>query len=107
MAPDVRLRALHYGRECANGYLELLDHVLLVRKTGVFCFPPASLNTVLSLCASHPVLDLFVHIFPPHFLFPKSVLIPKPPFHWGPIILSIFGFPAHFFFISLISSLPS
>ncbi|KAK7796762.1 hypothetical protein U0070_015440 [Myodes glareolus] len=29
VAPDVRLRALHYGRECANGYLELLDHVLL------------------------------------------------------------------------------
>ncbi|XP_072463090.1 talin-1 isoform X2 [Notamacropus eugenii] len=29
VAPEVRLRALHYGRECANGYLELLDHVLL------------------------------------------------------------------------------
>ncbi|ELW70306.1 Talin-1 [Tupaia chinensis] len=29
VAPDVRLRALHYGRECANGYLELLDHVLV------------------------------------------------------------------------------
>uniref|UniRef100_A0A5F9CM20 Talin 1 n=1 Tax=Oryctolagus cuniculus TaxID=9986 RepID=A0A5F9CM20_RABIT len=29
VAPDVRLRALRYGRECANGYLELLDHVLL------------------------------------------------------------------------------
>ena len=29
VAPDVRLRALHFGRECANGYLELLDHVLL------------------------------------------------------------------------------
>ncbi|XP_049628847.1 talin-1 isoform X1 [Suncus etruscus] len=29
VAQDVRLRALHYGRECANGYLELLDHVLL------------------------------------------------------------------------------
>uniref|UniRef100_A0A452SRS1 Talin 1 n=1 Tax=Ursus americanus TaxID=9643 RepID=A0A452SRS1_URSAM len=29
VTPDVRLRALHYGRECANGYLELLDHVLL------------------------------------------------------------------------------
>lgn len=37
VAPDVRLRALHYGRECANGYLELLDHVLLVRKAGVVC----------------------------------------------------------------------
>lgn len=36
VAPDVRLRALHYGRECANGYLELLDHVLLVRE-GVAC----------------------------------------------------------------------
>lgn len=39
VAPDVRLRALHYGRECANGYLELLDHVLLVRKAGVVCSP--------------------------------------------------------------------
>ncbi|XP_005401061.1 PREDICTED: talin-1 isoform X2 [Chinchilla lanigera] len=29
VAPEVRLRALHFGRECANGYLELLDHVLL------------------------------------------------------------------------------
>ncbi|OWK01031.1 hypothetical protein Celaphus_00018421 [Cervus elaphus hippelaphus] len=29
VAPDVRLRALQFGRECANGYLELLDHVLL------------------------------------------------------------------------------
>lgn len=35
VAPDVRLRALHFGRECANGYLELLDHVLLVRRRGL------------------------------------------------------------------------
>uniref|UniRef100_A0A8C3IIQ6 Talin 1 n=1 Tax=Chrysemys picta bellii TaxID=8478 RepID=A0A8C3IIQ6_CHRPI len=27
---DVRLRALRYGKECANGYLELLEHVLVV-----------------------------------------------------------------------------
>ena len=32
VAPDVRLRALHFGQERANGYLELLDHVLLVRR---------------------------------------------------------------------------
>uniref|UniRef100_A0A674KCX0 Talin 1 n=1 Tax=Terrapene triunguis TaxID=2587831 RepID=A0A674KCX0_9SAUR len=27
---DVRLRALRYGKECANGYLELLEHVLVI-----------------------------------------------------------------------------
>lgn len=27
---DVRQRALRYGKECTNGYLELLEHVLLV-----------------------------------------------------------------------------
>lgn len=60
MTPDVRLRALHYGRECANGYLELLDHVLLVRKAGGLLLVPASQTTVLSPRASHPALDLFV-----------------------------------------------
>uniref|UniRef100_A0A8C3PDD7 Talin 1 n=1 Tax=Chrysemys picta bellii TaxID=8478 RepID=A0A8C3PDD7_CHRPI len=29
---DVRLRALRYGKECANGYLELLEHVLILQK---------------------------------------------------------------------------
>ncbi|XP_026721629.1 talin-1-like [Athene cunicularia] len=27
---DVRQRALRFGKECANGYLELLEHVLVV-----------------------------------------------------------------------------
>ena len=27
---DVRQRALHFGKECTDGYLELLEHVLVV-----------------------------------------------------------------------------
>lgn len=27
---DVRQRALRFGKECADGYLELLEHVLVV-----------------------------------------------------------------------------
>ncbi|XP_044876390.1 talin-1 isoform X1 [Mauremys mutica] len=30
VSADVRLRALRYGKECANGYLELLEHVLVI-----------------------------------------------------------------------------
>nr|XP_033793377.1 talin-1 isoform X1 [Geotrypetes seraphini] len=30
VSTDVRLRALRYGKECANGYLELLEHVLVI-----------------------------------------------------------------------------
>ena len=40
----MRLRALHFGRECANGYLELLDHVLLVRRRRLL-LTAASLHT--------------------------------------------------------------
>lgn len=56
VAPDVRLRALRYGRECANGYLELLDHVLLVRQE--LSAPHTSLPkyAVLFPHASDPVL---------------------------------------------------
>ncbi|KAM4707766.1 talin-1 isoform 1-T1 [Discoglossus pictus] len=28
--PDVRIRAMRYGKECATGYLQLLDHVLVI-----------------------------------------------------------------------------
>lgn len=30
VSADVRQRALRFGRECADGYLELLEHVLVV-----------------------------------------------------------------------------
>ncbi|XP_028814097.1 talin-2-like isoform X1 [Denticeps clupeoides] len=30
VSEDVRNRALHYGVECTNGYIELLEHILLV-----------------------------------------------------------------------------
>uniref|UniRef100_A0A8C3SZG3 Talin 1 n=1 Tax=Chelydra serpentina TaxID=8475 RepID=A0A8C3SZG3_CHESE len=30
VSADVRLRALRYGKECASGYLELLEHVLVI-----------------------------------------------------------------------------
>ncbi|EMP24898.1 Talin-1 [Chelonia mydas] len=30
VSADVRLRALRYGKECANGYLELLEHVPVI-----------------------------------------------------------------------------
>lgn len=46
----------------------------------------------------------FLFKSPPHYLFPKSVLVSKPPFHWGPIILSVFGSRIHlflFFFLFL------
>lgn len=84
----MRLRALHYGRECANGYLELLDHVLLVRRE--LSAPRTSLPeyTLLFPQASNPALQFCVQISSaPHHLSPKSVLVSKPPFHWGPTIL--------------------
>ncbi|XP_069819780.1 talin-1 [Dendropsophus ebraccatus] len=28
--PDVRIRAMRFGKECATGYLQLLDHVLVI-----------------------------------------------------------------------------
>uniref|UniRef100_A0A670KEH9 Talin 2 n=1 Tax=Podarcis muralis TaxID=64176 RepID=A0A670KEH9_PODMU len=34
VSEDVRTRALHYGTECTLGYLELLEHVLMVRDKG-------------------------------------------------------------------------
>uniref|UniRef100_H3ANX1 Talin 1 n=1 Tax=Latimeria chalumnae TaxID=7897 RepID=H3ANX1_LATCH len=30
VSPDVRMRALRYGKECAEGYLGLLEHVLVI-----------------------------------------------------------------------------
>ncbi|KAM4689922.1 talin-1-like, partial [Rhinophrynus dorsalis] len=30
VSPDVRIRATRYGKECATGYLQLLDHVLVI-----------------------------------------------------------------------------
>lgn len=30
VSADVRQRALRFGKECADGYLELLEHVLVV-----------------------------------------------------------------------------
>uniref|UniRef100_A0A8C5PFX0 I/LWEQ domain-containing protein n=1 Tax=Leptobrachium leishanense TaxID=445787 RepID=A0A8C5PFX0_9ANUR len=30
VSPDVRFRAMRFGKECATGYLQLLDHVLVI-----------------------------------------------------------------------------
>lgn len=63
VAPDVRLRALHYGRECANGYLELLDHVLLVRRCR-----SSSPPKLLTPKPTH-------HLFPNSFSFPNLLSV--------------------------------
>lgn len=68
MAPDVRLRALHYGRECANGYLELLDHVLLVRRHSLLLVPASVLafckHSFLSTSDPGPLYHLFLNPSP-------------------------------------------
>ena len=95
MAPDVRLRALHYGRECANGYLELLDHVLLVRREFVSSSSYQPPRVQSSSRTPQTQLCNFLFKSPPllTILFPKSVLISKPPFPGAPSFLASLVLP--------------
>lgn len=34
VSADVRIRAMRFGKECSIGYLQLLDHVLVVSVQG-------------------------------------------------------------------------
>ena len=120
VAPDVRLRALHFGRECANGYLELLDHVLLVRRRRLLLTRPpcthgpqglhANLRCLLLTAASlhtraRPcTLTFGSDLLPAPPSVPESVLVSMSPFRWGCIGLSIIGSPTHLLLSSCLLS---
>ncbi|KAM4050130.1 LOW QUALITY PROTEIN: talin-1 [Anomaloglossus baeobatrachus] len=46
--PDVRIRAVRFGKECATGYLQLLDHVLVILQK-----PSAELKQQLAAYSKH------------------------------------------------------
>lgn len=81
VAPDVRLRALHYGRECANGYLELLDHVLLVRKAAAVCssYQPPCVRSSPHVLHTQLSSRLFTSPPRPTFYFPNLFSCPSLP----------------------------
>lgn len=61
VSEDVRARAFRYGTECTLGYLELLEHVLLVRKRPLSPLPESiEFHCVQKLCCAW-VTVLTVH----------------------------------------------
>lgn len=61
VSEEVRTRALRYGTECTLGYLDLLEHVLVVRR-GVGRAGAGEELSILSLGKSHLELHAKLHL---------------------------------------------